>query len=89
MWRCGGGRFPFGPIRIPVEAFGELESIVRADGRKLRRYYLKALGPGLVFTEDPMDQTFDVGEVTKEPLKAPLGSIFYLDYHYGAEPKGD
>ncbi len=72
------------PIRLPAEAFEELEPIRReADGRSLRRMRLKALGPnGPILTEDPMDQLFDIAEIEVQPMPIPSGGIFYLPFDF-------
>jgi len=80
-----------GPIRIPQDVwdreFDEIEPIYRdSNGRKLKRYRHKLTG--VVCTEQPMDQTFDIGEVKVQPMKAPVGGIFYMDFTYG-KPRDD
>lgn len=73
-----------GPIRLPADAFEELEPLKReSDGRLLRRMRLKALGPdGPILTEDPMDQLFVMGPIEVQPMPMPKASIFYMDFDY-------
>jgi hypothetical protein len=79
---------PYRPMHLRTEDFVEIDSITRADGRVLKRFHLKGY-PDLIFTESPMDQTFEVVEIERKPMEMPTGGIFYLKYEYGASSKDE
>lgn len=63
-------RFPGAPMRLPADAFIELEPVITARGRKLRRFKLKATG--WEYTEvDPDECTFKIEVLERKPLPMP------------------
>jgi hypothetical protein len=73
-------RPPFlGPIRLPANAFEEIEPIER-DGKIIKRVRLK--GTDLIGEQVDMNQTFEIGEIKPEPMPMPEGKIFFLDQQF-------
>lgn len=63
-------RFPGAPMRLPADAFIELEPVTTARGRKLRRFKIKATG--WEYTEvDPDEDLFKVEVLERKPLPMP------------------
>lgn len=62
--------FPGAPMRLPADAFIELEPVTTARGRKLRRFKLKVTG--WEYTEvDPDEGLFKVEVIERKPLPMP------------------
>lgn len=60
-------------MRLPKDAFIELDPVITDRGRKLRRFKIKALEPnGPVYTEvDPDEGMFKVQVLERKPLPLP------------------
>lgn len=42
---------------------------------------------GIEFRIDPMDKPIEAGPVTPEPMKQPVGGVFFVDVRYGSTKK--
>lgn len=63
-------RFPGAPLRLPADAFIELEPVTTPRGRTLRRFKLKVTG--CEYTEvDPDEGLFKVEVLERKPLPMP------------------
>lgn len=89
MSRCGGGRSPFGPIRVPADVFEDIEPIPDPDGGPpLKRVRIKGMGENSPIGVEVRARLIH-NEITEiKPMKMPVGSIFYLDYQYGKKEDG-
>jgi hypothetical protein len=75
--------FP-GLIRMPSEAFEEVEPIVGADGKVLRRFRLK--GTDLIGEEAP-SQTFKCEVTEIKPMDVPDSLLFFQEFMYKGSDK--
>lgn len=75
---------PLAPLRAPPGTLRQVGSYKKGDRvLQIMRYSFDTTDDGPLFWEDPMDQTFTVEILKKEPLPIPKASIFFMDYKYG------
>jgi len=74
---------PFGPLKISKELLHHVADYKRDDGRILKVCRLLDPDDGPIYTEDPMDTLFHIGDVKIQPMKQPSSLVFYSNYQYG------
>lgn len=65
-------------MRLPAAIFEELEPVIDADGKVLRRCRIK--GTTLIGTEVRMDRLIKCELVEVKPMEIPNSGIFFLDF---------
>jgi len=82
-------RSPLGPLRLPADAFIEIEPRILPDGSTRRRFRIKGL-PEDFICEEVRSELIAVGPITPEPMKMPpTAGVFFLEYSYGTKGPND